>query len=101
MDLHILLVCVLFFINVFQVESKAFTEEDCPGKLQITLMFKVNIYLFVKIIFSYLQFVWLRLKSFREHWKVKQTQKILKINLEHIVNKQRMTKKKDWSVHTS
>lgn len=32
MDLHLLLVCVFFFIYVFQAESKTFTEEDCPGE---------------------------------------------------------------------
>lgn len=103
MDLHIFLVCVLFFINVFQAESKTFTEEDCPGKLQNKWMFLVlNKILKMLIIFhSFLQFVWLQLKSFHQHWKVKKIQKISKINLEHIVNKQRMTKKKDWLVHNT
>lgn len=31
-NIHILLVCVSFFVNVFQSQSRTFTEEDCPGK---------------------------------------------------------------------
>ncbi|XP_025200981.1 mesencephalic astrocyte-derived neurotrophic factor homolog [Melanaphis sacchari] len=30
MDKHILFVCVFFIVNVFQVQSRTFTEEDCP-----------------------------------------------------------------------
>lgn len=32
MDKHILFVCVFFIVNVFQAQSRTFTEEDCPGK---------------------------------------------------------------------
>ncbi|CAH1710538.1 mesencephalic astrocyte-derived neurotrophic factor homolog [Aphis gossypii] len=30
MDKHILFVCVFFIVNVFQAQSRTFTEEDCP-----------------------------------------------------------------------
>jgi hypothetical protein len=30
MDTHILLICVLFIVQIFQVQSRTFTEEDCP-----------------------------------------------------------------------
>lgn len=32
MDTHILLACVVFAVHVFQVQSRTFTDEDCPGE---------------------------------------------------------------------
>lgn len=35
MDKHLFLGCVFFLIHVFQVQSRTFTEEDCPGKINM------------------------------------------------------------------
>lgn len=43
MDKHLLLGCAFFLVHIFQAQSRAFTEEDCPGNyIPITESFNVS-----------------------------------------------------------
>lgn len=92
MDVHILLACVFFCVQIFQAQSRSFTEEDCPGKLKDShncSNILLDFYLF-------LQFVYLQLTSFRNCLMAKPTQKLSKTTSKNIAVLRRMIRKKGW-----